>query len=203
MEIVLVSGSRKYWASSDDTHETTVIASPVLFPLYTGQFPPQISAPLFLCSLLLFLIERIDRQKVWKHEVWKHARKDQQQAELSRSVLCESSARAASYQRSCHSVGATNSVFRRLTRPRTSYRSCHHALPFLPVIHPSAHGLHSCEPTWPPPTWITAIQVNSRAPWYAARHHRRLAIMELGALGSQFGRRLLLMTSRHQPRPWI
>jgi hypothetical protein len=70
--VILVQLAKEYWASSDDTHETTVIASPVLFPLYTCQFPHQISAPLFLCSLLLFLIERFGPQ-----EVWKHARKDQ------------------------------------------------------------------------------------------------------------------------------
>ena len=111
--------------------------------------------------------------------------------------------RAASCQKSCHFVGAINSAFRRLTHRRTSCRSCHHALPFLPVIHPSAHGLHSCAPTWPPPIWITAIQVNSRAPWCAERRHRQLAITELGALESQFGRRLLLITSRRQPGLWI
>ena len=96
-----------------------------------------------------------------------------------------------------------NSAFRRLTHRRTTCRSCHHALPFLPVIHPSAHGLHSCVPTWPQPIWITAIQVSSRAPWCAERRHRQLAITELGALESQFGRRLLLITSRRQPGPWI
>ena len=128
---------------------------------------------------------------------------DQWQTELSRSVLCGSSTRAASCQRSCHFVGAINSAFRRLTHRRTTCRSCHHALPFLPVIHPSAHGLHSCVPTWPPPIWITAIQVSSRAPWCAERRHRQLAITELGALESQFGRRLLLITSRRQPGPWI
>ena len=39
--------AKEYRAPSDDTHETTVIASPVLFPLYTCQFPHQISAPFF------------------------------------------------------------------------------------------------------------------------------------------------------------
>ena len=91
--------------------------------------------------------------------MWKHARKDHQWPELSRSVLRGSSTRAASCQRSCHFVGAINSAFRQLTRRRTTCRSFHHALPFLPVIHPSAHGLHSCVPTWPPPIWITAIQL--------------------------------------------
>ena len=90
-----------------------------------------------------------------------------------------------------------------LTHRRTTCRSCHYALPFLPVIHPSAHGLHSCVPTWPQPIWITAIQVSSRAPWCAERRQRQLAITELGALESQFGRRLLLITSRRQPGPWI
>jgi hypothetical protein len=157
------------------------------------------SRQLFISEVFsLFRIERSGLQKVWKH-----AREYRWQAELSRSVLCGSSPRAASHQRSCHSVGPVNSAFRRLTRRRTSCCSCHHALPFLPVIHPSAHGLHSCVPTWPPPIWITAIQVNSRAPWCAARRHRQLAITDLDALGSQFGRKLLLITSRHQPRPWI
>jgi hypothetical protein len=146
---------------------------------------------------------RFPYRKVRSIKVWKHARKDQWQAELSRSVLCGSSTRAVSCQRSYHFVGAINSAFRQLTRRRTTCRSCHHALPFPPVIHPSAYGLHSCVPTWPPPIWITAIQLSSRAPWCAARRHRQLAITELGALESQFGRRLLLITSRRQPGLWI
>jgi hypothetical protein len=47
------------------------------------------------------------------------------------------------------------------------------------------------------------MQVRSRAPWCAERRHRQLAITELAALESQFGRRLLLTTSRRDPGPWI
>ena len=54
---------------------------------------------------------RFPYRKVRSIKVWKHARKDQWQAELSRSVFCGSSTTAASCQRSCHFIGAINSAF--------------------------------------------------------------------------------------------
>jgi hypothetical protein len=72
-----------------------------------------------------------------------------------------------------------------------------------PAIRQSAHGLQSCALIWPPPTWITAIQANSHAPWAAGRRHRLSVITALGALENQFGRRLLSITLQHQARLWI
>jgi len=49
--------------------------------------------------------------------------------------------------------GIPNRVFYRVATELgdtvVTARMWYHALHFLPVIHPSTHGLHSCVPTWP------------------------------------------------------